>query len=492
MKATMSFDNRIFRDPSTGLVVDLGHPTGAQVTDMNPALEAMTALEAGSIANPDEGRQVGHYWLRSPNRAPSPETAAEIRTVVNRILELDVPHCDTVLLVGIGGSALGPELVIDALRTENGRRFFLIDTVDPDGMRRVLEKIEPKMTLVLVASKSGSTLETRQALRVVEATFAQAGVCFEDHAIAITGADSSLSKQAHNWRDQFPLWSWVGGRTSVTSPVGLIPMHLCGIDIEEFLAGAREMDRWTRKPMECNPAAQLANIWHSSNKSTLAVIPYCEHLRHLGRYLQQLIMESLGKALDRDGEAIHHGLTVYGNKGSADQHAIIQQLRDGPDDVMIHLIDCAHHPTDSPLMADAADLQFALMAGTRAAMIEVDRTTVSITLPALSPKSLGALIALFERTVGLAAELANINAYNQPGVESGKQAATIQMAQIREVQGTLGAHPLTAEKIAQTLGIEPETAWRLATHLGCTGRAHISLGKSPSEDRFRAPKKSAK
>jgi glucose-6-phosphate isomerase len=488
----MSFDHRIFRDPATGLVVDLGHTPHSDGLDIGPALAAMTALEGGSIANQDEGRQVGHYWLRSPNRAPTPETSAEIRAVIDRILGLNPTECDTILMIGIGGSALGPELAIDALRPSDGRRFLLIDTVDPSGVARVLAQIDPEKTLVLVASKSGGTVETRQALRIVEATFAQAGVCFEDHAIAITGPNSALSALAHSWRDQFPLWSWVGGRTSVTSPVGLLPMHLCGIDIEEFLSGAREMDNWTRHPADSNPAAQLAKVWHASNKPNLAVIPYCEHLRHLGRYLQQLIMESLGKAIDRSGQTIHHGLTVYGNKGSADQHAIIQQLCDGPDNVMIHLIDCAKQSTDSPLMSDAADLQFALMAGTRSAMIELGRTTVSITIPDLSPKSLGALIALFERTVGLAAELANINAYNQPGVEAGKQAAKLQLAQIRVIQDALGVEPLTAEELAQPLGMDAETAWRLATHLGCTGRAFISLGKAPSEDRFRVPEKSAK
>jgi glucose-6-phosphate isomerase len=492
MKATMSFDHRIFRDPATGLVVDLEHTAHVDESGLGPALAAMAAIEGGAIANQDEGRQVGHYWLRAPNRAPEPETADEIRSVVGRILRLNAPNCNTILMIGIGGSALGPELAIDALRPSDGRRFLLIDTVDPRGMARVLGEVDPQTTLVLVASKSGVTVETRQALRIVEATFARAGVCFEDHAIAITAPNSALAELAHSWRDQFPLWSWVGGRTSVTSPVGLIPMHLCGIDIEEFLTGAREMDNWTRHPVESNPAAQLAGVWHSANKSNLAVIPYCEHLRHMGRYLQQLIMESLGKAYDRDGQAIHHGLTVYGNKGSADQHAIIQQLRDGPDDVMIHLIDCGTQRTDSPLLSDAADLQFALMAGTRSAMIEVGRSTVSITMPQLNSKSLGALIALFERTVGLAAELANINAYNQPGVEAGKQAAALHLAQIRMVQDALEVLPLTAEELANKLDMETATTWRLVTHLGSTGRAVTALGKSPSEDLFHAPVKSAK
>ena len=484
----MSFDLRILRDPATGLVIDLGPSTGEDAPHLGPALAAMTALEAGSMANHDEGRQVGHYWLRAPSRAPSEDMGAEIRAVVDRILNLKVPHCDTVLMLGVGGSALGPELAIDALRPKGTRRFLLIDTVDPAGIERVLDEVEPRTTIVLVASKSGGTVETRQALRMVEAAYAQDGVCFADHAIAITGPGSGLDQDSQGWLDRFPVWDWVGGRTSITSAVGLVPMHLCGIDIEQFLAGAREMDAWTRQPLANNPAAQMAALWHTCGRPNLATIPYCDRLRHLGRYLQQLIMESLGKAEDRNGKTIHHGLTVFGNKGSADQHAIVQQLRDGPDDVMIHLIDCAAAPSDSPLTMDAADLQFALLRGTREALIAVNRPVISITTPDMGPKSLGSLIALFERAVGLAAELANINAYNQPGVEAGKTAAKLQLAQLREVENCLGSTPLRAQDIADKLNIALETAWRLATHLSHSGRAALNPGKSPSEDRFQATK----
>jgi len=482
----MSFDSQIHRNSDLGIVVDFTHTDATESDDVGPSLAAISALEAGATANVDEGRQVGHYWLRTPSKAPDPAVAQEIRETIDRILTLKADNCDTVLMLGVGGSALGPELAIDALQATGTRQFLLIDTVDPSGVKRTLAQMNPSSTVVLVASKSGGTAETRQVLRIVEATYAKAGVCFADHAIAITSPGSALEDLAKGWRDIFPVWEWVGGRTSVTSPIGLIPMHLCGIDIMGFLQGAREMDSWTRLPFPKNPAALLASVWVDSKENNLAVIPYCDRLRHLSRYLQQLIMESLGKALDRTGAQIHAGLTVFGNKGSADQHAIVQQLRDGPDNVMLHFIECSAGPEASPLMSDAADLQFALLSGTRDAMVEVGRPTVSITIPKMNAKSLGALIALFERTVGIAAELIDINAYNQPGVEAGKKAARFQLDQLIAVEKHLGPTSFTAKEVANTLGLDPHTVWRLCTHLTTTGRAESIAGKSPSEDLFRS------
>ena len=483
----MSSDHKILRNADTGLVIDFTGTVASDSEEMGPSLAAMAALESGAMANADEGRQVGHYWLRAPSKAPDPAIAQKIRDTNERIRNFDPEWCDTVLMLGVGGSALGPELALDALRPKDGRKFLLIDTVDPAGIHRTLEDMDPRTTLVVVASKSGGTVETRQALRIVEDLFIQSAVIFKDHAVAITSPGSALEALAVDWSAVFHVWEWVGGRTSVTSAIGLLPMHLCGVDTEAFLAGARDMDTWTRQPFPDNPAAHLASVWIDSNKSSLAVIPYCDPLRHLSRYLQQLIMESLGKAQDRKGERIHAGLTVFGNKGSADQHAIVQQLRDGPDDVIVHLIECAATAGETSLLSDAADLQFALFSGTRDAMVEVGRPTVSISIPHMTPGTLGALIALFERTVGIAAELLDINAYNQPGVEAGKRAARFQLDQLKVVEGHLNDNPFTAKEIANTLGLNTQTVWRLCVHLTNMGRAKCDRGKSAFNDLFRAP-----
>ncbi|MGB0638013.1 MAG: glucose-6-phosphate isomerase [Myxococcota bacterium] len=484
----MTFDAQILRDPNTGFIVDLHLGSTTEDTGLQQALDAMNLLESGVQANIDENRQVGHYWLRNADIAPSQSIKDDIHLSHQAVRELDASGFNTVLLVGIGGSALGPELAIDALRPPQGRRFVLLDTIDPRAIERRLQEIDPKETLVLVVSKSGSTTETLVALRIVEAHFATTGVCFPDHAVAITSPGSPLAEMAKDWRATLHTWEWVGGRTSITSTVGLAPMHLCGIDTEAFLSGAKAMDEWTRQPIAHNPAAWMAAQWHCQKNDALVVLPYADHLRHLGRYLQQLVMESLGKRHDREGAEVSHGLTVYGNKGSADQHAILQQLRDGPDNVLIHFIDCLPEPATSPLLQDAADTQQALLAGVRTALHEVGRPIVSITLPDQGPRALGALIALFERAVGFAAELANINAYHQPGVEAAKIAAREQLHHLQLVETALTNDPTTAKDLAKRLNLSSQHVWRLCTHLAHMNRATRSAGKTPSEDRFQATK----
>ena len=488
----MTSDQRILRNPATGVTVDLQMTTPTDAVTFGPALAAMAALEGGAMANPEEERQVGHYWLRDPSLAPHAEIQTAIRESWAAIEALDVTGFDTVLQVGIGGSALGPELAIDALAQRGARQFHILDTVDPSGIRRILDEIDLKRTVVIVASKSGNTLETRAATRIVESAFAVSGLTFEDHAVAITSPGSPLAKHAEGWRATLPVWSWVGGRTSITSAVGLLPMYLCGIDIHAFLEGARQMDAWTRSPAEDNPAAQLAALWANSANHTASILPYCEGLRLLGRYLQQLVMESLGKASSRSGEPRNFGLTVLGNKGSADQHALVQQLREGPHGVINHFVHVGHSHETDPLFRDASDLQFSLMLGTQHALAEVNQPVISIGVPALDARNLGAIIALFERTVGLTAELLDINAYNQPGVESGKREARFQLDVLHTLQSALTAVPTTSGELATKMELEPAMVWRLCNHLTQTGRAAITRGKSASEDRFRAVENSAK
>ena len=481
----------ILRDPRSGIVVDLHQAVVPDDVDYGPALAAMTSLESGAVSNPDEQRRVGHYWLRSPDHAPDADLRQAIIDSWDAIEAIDATGFDTVLQIGIGGSALGPELAMDALWDGGGRRFVLLDTVDPPRVQSILESINPKQTLVIVASKSGGTQETMTALDIVEAHYSALGLCFDDHAIAVTGPQSSLAQRASGWRATLPVWDWVGGRTSITSAVGLLPMHLCGIDFREFLSGAAAMDAWTRQPAAENPAAQIAAIWAEEGHHTAVILPYCDHLRVLGRYLQQLIMESLGKAEDRSGHALHYGLAVLGNKGSADQHALVQQLRDGPAGIINHVIHVGQADQGDPLMQDAADLQFALMTGTQGALADVGRPVISIGLPRLNPAGLGAIIALFERVVGLTAELKDINAYHQPGVEAGKREAKHQLSvlaaihtlldQTDNTDKTLG---FTATTIGDKLGIDGAIVWRLCLHLCRTGRAIHIPGKTPSEDHF--------
>src|SRR5437879_8092371 len=226
---------------------------------------AMLELEAGAIANPTEKRMVGHYWLRNPALAPIAEIRKGIDDTIQRIKRFaeDVhagkitaengKRFEHMLHIGIGGSALGPQLVADALGSARDRMdIHFFDNTDPDGFDRVYEKIDdllPQM-LVIVVSKSGGTKDTRNGMLETDAKFAAKGLQSARHAVAVTGVGSDLDRQAQDngWLARFPMFDWIGGRTSVMSAVGLLPMALEGFDIDNFLAGAAAMGKRTRVP----------------------------------------------------------------------------------------------------------------------------------------------------------------------------------------------------------------------------------------------------
>jgi glucose-6-phosphate isomerase len=215
---------------------------------------------------------------------------------------------------------------------------FFFDNTDPDGMSRTLARIGDKLqnTLTIVISKSGGTPETRNGMLEAQACYHEMGLHFGRHAVAVTGEGSALDQVAENerWLARFPMWDWVGGRTSELSAVGLLPAALQGFDIATMLRGAAAMDERTRRPeTRNNPAALLALMWYHATegrgKKDMVILPYKDRLELFARYLQQLVMESLGKEKDLQGNVVHQGIAVYGNKGSTDQHAYVQQLREG-------------------------------------------------------------------------------------------------------------------------------------------------------------------
>ena len=487
----MTFDSRILRDADTGFHIDFSRSPEDDGGSWAGPIAAMAEVESGAIANPDEGRQVGHYWLRAPEMAPTPELRDAIEGACTAVADLRLDAHTDVLLVGIGGSALGPQLLRAALaRPTDPARLHFLDNTDPEGFHRILGDLDPHRTLSLVVSKSGGTVETRNAMLATEAWYRAAGTDIASHGVAITGAGSRLDRHAAEWRARLPVWDWVGGRTSITGPVGLAPMALCGWDWRGLLAGARAMDALNRKPYEENPAARLASAWFAAGQGegarALVMEPYRDRLSLLGRYLQQLVMESLGKKLDRNGTVIHSGLTVFGNKGSTDQHAFMQQVRDGRDDAFVHFVETTLHGAPSPADGghDASDHLLGFLLGTRAALEEAGRPSLTIRVRDASAHSLGMLIALFERAVGLYAERIGINAYHQPGVEAGKRGARETLAALSRLQDALDATPETAAGLALRARCEPDVAWRVLTHLAATGRASCIAGPRPADDRF--------
>ena len=399
------------------------------------SIHAMLDLESGALANPTENRQVGHYWLRNPTLIGE-EQGSLIEsswTQLEKVLStLEHRNFTELLMVGIGGSALGPQLLVDALPTRNIRVSFL-DNTDPDGIDRVLDQLDLERTVVAVLSKSGGTKETRNAMLETKNAYQKQGLQFANHAVAITVEGSKLHQLAteNMWLGALPLWNWVGGRTSITGMVGLFPLALMGRDWKQFLDGAKSMDDWTRDYTVENPALQLANLWWKEGNGrgdrNMVVLPYKDALGLFGRYLQQLIMESLGKKQDLKGNNVHQGLTVYGNKGSTDQHAFVQQLRDGRHDFFALLLGVLKDREGESIEVEdqttSGEYLLGFLMGTRHALLNAGRSVMSLLVKEVDERTMGALVALFERAVGLYAHRANINAYDQPGVEAGKQAA---------------------------------------------------------------------
>ena len=401
------------------------------------AIAAMQELEAGAIANPTEKRMVGHYWLRNPALAPTPEIRAEIEDTVQRIKKFaeDVhqgkvtaekgKRFEHVLHIGIGGSALGPQFVAEALGLPHDPMdIFFFDNTDPDGFDRVLNRIGDRLsqTLVVVVSKSGGTKETRNGMLEAEAKFAAKGLQFARNAVAVTGVGSDLDKNAekNGWLARFPMPDWVGGRTSVMSAVGLLPMVLQGFDIDAFLAGAAAMDERTRVPeARQNAAMLLALMWYyagnGKGEKDMVILPYKDRLGLFTKYLQQLVMESLGKEKNLAGEIVHQGIAVYGNKGSTDQHSYVQQLRDGVLNFFVTLVEVRNDRRGARFEVEdgitSGDYLQGFLRGTRSALYENGRESITMSIPEVNAFYVGLLIALYERAIGYYGSLVNINAY---------------------------------------------------------------------------------
>ncbi len=480
------------------------------------AFTDMEALEQGAIANPDEQRMVGHYWLRSPELAPDhalreaiESTVRAVRAFAERVHAgaLKPPRAERfteLLLVGIGGSALGPQLAADALGHAGERmRVHFLDNTDPDGFDRVFARIGDRLaaTMIVVVSKSGGTKETRNAMLEAQHAYHERGLSFAEHAVAVTGEGSELDQVAvrEGWLARFPMWDWVGGRTSELSAVGLLPAALQGLDIEALLDGARAMDVATRaRDVKKNPAALLALMWHHAGQGRglkdMVVLPYKDRFLLLSRYLQQLVMESLGKERDLDGKVVTQGIAVYGNKGSTDQHAYVQQLREGLNNFFVTFIEVQTDRDGTSIEVEqdvrSGDYLLGFLLGTRRALYENGRESMTVTVRDASPRTLGALIALFERAVGLYASLVHINAYHQPGVEAGKKAAAAVLALQRAVWSALkaSATPQTAEELALAISAphEVETVFQLLEHLAANPdrRVHKHPGSTPFDARY--------
>lgn len=510
------YQDWLYYHDGLGFYVDVSRMrfTDEYVAMLEPKYEKafadMDALEKGAIANPDEDRMVGHYWLRDPDLAPMPElkqdiiqTLEQIETFTRKIHggEIRPPQAQTftdILSIGIGGSALGPQFVAEALGSiDPPLDIHFIDNTDPTGIDHTLETLKDRLssTLVITISKSGGTPETRNGMLEVKHAYEVKGLNFSQHAVAVTGVGSKLDEQAkrEGWLARFPMHDWVGGRTSEMSAVGLLPAALQGIDIRAMLAGAKEMDEATRdRSIQNNPAALLSLAWYfaggGKGEKDMVILPYKDSLLLFSRYLQQLVMESLGKEKDLDGNTVYQGIAVYGNKGSTDQHAYVQQLREGVNNFFLTFIEVLNDRDGDSIQVEpgvtSGDYLSGLLQGTRQALYENERDSITVTIPDVTAHNVGALIALYERAVGFYASLVNINAYHQPGVEAGKKAAASVLELQRQVVDTLksSGSALSLSDLANKMGASDRTEaiYKIVRHLASNNRG-VSISGNLAE-----------
>ena len=501
MENWKTYTSRVFYDAQTGLMLDYskiklddGYYSSAK-DKIDDAIAHMAQVDQGIIANPDENRMVGHYWLRAPELAPTPELQKEIRDTIDAVTAFaEKVHRGEIrgtkgrpfkyaVVAGIGGSSLGPVFVSDALRASGDKmKLFFIDNTDPDGMDQIFGAVEDCLDTVLsiVISKSGGTIETRNGMEELYALYKKHGLNFPEYAVCVSGKGSKLDKKAESegWIARFPMWDWVGGRTSVLSAVGLLPLALQGIDIQVLLKGAGDCDAMCRDAdWQKNPAAIMAASWygrsHGKGGTSMIVLPYKDRLDLFAKYLQQLVMESLGKEYDLDGNRVCQGLAVFGNKGSSDQHSYVQQLVAGPGNIFVVFVQVLKdRQSASPTVGEestSGDYLQAFMLGTEKALGAQDKGSMTVTVPDVSAYSVGQLIALFERSVGLYAKMININAYHQPAVEAGKKAAGELIALKNRMLAFLGEHSgqwYTPEELEAAMGEKDmvENMFKLLLH----------------------------
>ena len=515
------FKDTLFYAPETQLMMDwsgMGMDKAyldSMEDKIAAALAGMRDLEGGAVANPDEGRMVGHYWLRAPELAPTPELRQAVEDCVAkiRVFVKDVHEGKlrtekggvfrNVIVGGIGGSSLGPMFVDNALAGPQDRmKLYFLDNTDPAGMDQVFEAVQPQLdeTLTIIISKSGGTIETRNCMVEAKAFYEANGLDFAKHAVCVTGEGSKLDgvAEAEGWIDRFPMWDWVGGRTSVMSAVGLLPLALKGLDVDGFLRGAADCDKLGRKTeVRENPALMMALSWYrcsgGQGGTTQVVLPYKDSLVLLAKYLQQLIMESLGKEQDLDGRTVNQGLAVMGNKGTSDQHSYVQQLVAGPSNIFVTFIQVLRDRAGASLTvgedSTSGDYLNAFMLGSKAALESHGKRTLLVTVPTVDAYQVGQLIALFERAVGMYALMIHINAYHQPAVEFGKKAAG-GLIELKNRAAKLlldTKETMTAQELAGKLDAAESDVFRLMLHLAANDdRFELNYAKPVSETTFRA------
>ena len=442
---------------------------------------AIESQFSGEIINQTEGRAVLHTALRAPesynvkvdgeNVVPEVyKVKRKIETFTNEIVNGDLKGYtgkpfDTIVNIGIGGSDLGPAMVVDSLQYyKNHLTTYFVSNVDGDHVNEVIKKLNPETTLFVIVSKTFTTQETLSNANTLKEWFLKSAneVDIAKHFVAVSTNIESVKNFGIDQNNIFPMWDWVGGRFSLWSAVGLSISLAVGYDnYDSLLKGANKMDiHFKNEDFKNNIPVVLAliSVWYNNffGAESEAVIPYSQYLNQFATYLQQGIMESNGKSIDRNGNPIDYetGTLIWGEPGTNSQHAFFQLIHQGtklvPAD-FIGFTKSLHGNQDhqdkltSNFLAQTEALlngkteAEVLAEGTREDIIpfkifQGNKPTNTIFINKLSPESLGKLIAMYEHKIFVQGIIWNIFSYDQFGVELGKQLASKILQEFNNVE----------------------------------------------------------
>lgn len=423
--------------------------------------EAIEALFAGACVNKSEGRSAKHHLLRAPlNKADTDsvkvhEQLLKIKTLADKLATQNWPHpVHDIICLGVGGSELGTRSVYEALTLGRAKkiRLHFVANIDPIALSEALTCVNLTHTLFVVTSKTFTTFEVVKNLDLLKRTFLNTGFSLADfyaRAFAVTAKPEAALAAGFSKAHTFCFWDWVGGRYSLWSAVSLPLALALGFEtFQALLDGAHQMDQhFLHTVFKDNLPVMLALIhtWYSQflRYPTRAVIPYAENLKAFVEHLQQLEMESLGKNLSANDKPVDHPTcpVVWGDVGSNAQHAFFQLLHQGTQIVPVDFIatslpaddlvlpkDLAHE-AHAALLANCLSQSEALMQGGKSLLQNPqakhtflgNRPSNLLLMPQLTPYALGQLIAAYEHKVYVQSVLWQINAFDQKGVELGKQ-----------------------------------------------------------------------
>lgn len=416
---------------------------------------------SGAAINSTEDRAVLHVALRDSGTAQSQKDAARqsrelAMSLARRVREN--PEIDAVINIGIGGSDLGPQMVVRALRRFcDGPTVHFVSNIDPADLDSVIEVADPQRTIVVVSSKTFTTVETMENATRVRQWMTQAGVDWTERCIAVTAHRERAIEWGIKEENCLEFFEWVGGRFSVSSVIGFPVMVSIGTErFSEFIDGMHQMDlHFYDDPWDRNLPVIHAVLWFLNavvqQWPTVAVIPYSHDLARLPAFLQQLVMESNGKGVTIDGQNVMEATSpvVWGESGTNSQHAFFQMIHQGTQVVPVEFISSVQpmgndQHTHDLLIANMIAQSEALAVGSKGVSSHQNfpgnRPSTVLLLDELTPRSLGALVAMYEHSVAVQGWLMNINSFDQFGVELGKDLAK-----------------RTAESIAQGASDEKQT-----------------------------------